>query len=139
MPTAGPTGGAALQPRAEQRIAADLGGGKPLPEPPRPDATGSRAGYRYKAAQTGAAFLLCLNGGYRVASRAVSFASPTALWAAPFANLLCLLAMAILCPGGWWNSALAAAQHVADDDAGGDEDPIEAVSREGWSCAFCVA
>ena len=68
---------------------------------------------------------MCLNGGYRVASRAVSFASPTALWAAPFANLLCLLAVAILrwaCPGGWWNSALAAAQHFADDDAGEDKD-----------------
>ena len=98
-----------------------------------------------KAAQTGAAFLLCRNGGYRVASRAVSFASPTALWAAPFANLLCLLAVAILrwaCPGGWWNSALAAAQHVADEPMTMPavmKIPIEAVSREGGSCAFCVA
>jgi hypothetical protein len=112
-----------LLPGAEQRIAADLGGGKPLwnrLDRTRPVAARDIA--NKKAAQIGAAFLLCLKGGYRVASRAVSFASPTALWAAPFANLLCLLAVAILrwaCPGGWWNSALAAAQHVADDDAGG--------------------
>ena len=52
--TAGPTGGAALQPRAEQRIAADLEG-KPLLnrlDRTRPVAAGEIA--NNKAAQTGA-------------------------------------------------------------------------------------
>src|SRR5271165_959847 len=75
-----------LLPGAEQRIAADLGGGKPLwnrLDRTRPVAARDIA--NKKAAQIGAAFLLCLKGGYRVASRAVSFASPTASWAAPLA------------------------------------------------------